>query len=284
MAAPTRAALIALAARQLARAGIEAPVREARLLCRWAAGLDGAALAARLDELPDAAEHARFARALEERVARRPIAQIIGQREFWGRVFRVTPAVLDPRPESELLIERALAGTPPSRILDLGTGSGCLLLTLLAEWPRAEGLGVDVSPAALAVAEANARALGLSPRARFALSDWGEGIDERFDLVVANPPYVAEGEFASLDPEVRKYEPHLALSGGPDGLDAYRRIAADLPRILAAGGRVLFEIGAHQARAVCAILLESGLDQLGVHRDLGGHDRVVEAALRQIRT
>ncbi|GIX14826.1 MAG: hypothetical protein KatS3mg118_2785 [Paracoccaceae bacterium] len=251
MTLPSRRQLIAEATRRLAAAGVEEPAREARLLMRFAAGLDGAGLGARLDERAEPAEATRFAEALARRAARVPMAQITGRRSFWGRDFRVTPDVLDPRPETETLIERALGGPVARRILDLGTGSGCILLTLLAEWPTARGVGVDLSEAALAVAAENAERLGLAHRAEFRRADWAEGVEGPFDLIVANPPYVAEAELAGLAPEVRLHEPHLALAGGIDGLAAYRRIAPALPRLLTPrGGRVLFEIGRGQDRAV----------------------------------
>ena len=212
------------------------------------------------------------------------MAQILGEREFWGRAFRVTPDVLDPRPETETLVEAALGGPPAGRLLDLGTGSGCLLVTLLAEWPEATGVGVDVSPAALAVARENAERHGVEERATFHRGDWCAGLEGRFDLIVSNPPYIADDELAQLAPEVREHEPRLALAGGPDGLDAYRRLAPELPRLLSPGGRVLLEVGAGQAAAVVTILDEAGLAVGGIRCDLGGHGRVVEASLRQNRT
>lgn len=278
MSAPTRRGLVAGAARRLAEAGVPDPVREARLLMRFAAGLDGAGLAARLGEASDAAEAARFGVAVAARAARRPLAQITGRREFRGRSFRVTPDVLDPRPETETLVALALEA-PVARVLDLGTGTGCLLLTLLAERPGATGLGTDVDAAALAVAAGNAAALRLAGRAAFRRADWLDGIDGRFDLVVSNPPYIAEAEMAGLAPELT-HEPRAALTPGGDGLGAYRRIAAGLAAVLAPGGRAILEIGPTQAAAVAAILAGAGLACEPPCPDLDGRPRAIRARLR----
>lgn len=271
----TRAELIARGAGRLAAAGVPEAARDARLICRWAAGMDGPALAAALTEPAPEPEIARFEQGIAARAARAPVSQIVGVREFWGRRFRVTRDVLDPRPETETLVAAALAGPRPRRILDLGTGSGCILLTLLAEWPGATGLGIDISAAALAVARQNARALGVAGRATFRRGDWCQGVSGRFGLVVANPPYVADAEFAALAPEVRLHEPAAALRGGPDGLGAYRRIAAQVGPLVAPGGRLLLEIGPSQAGAVTRIFADAGLQVTAVLPDLDGRDRVV---------
>jgi release factor glutamine methyltransferase len=276
-----RAALVAAAVGRLRRAGVDAPERDARLLARWASGLEAAAFSARLTDPAAPDEAARFAAAVEARAARVPVAQITGQREFWGRSFRVTRDVLDPRPETEVLVARALEGPAPGRILDLGTGTGCLLLTLLAEWPEARGLGTDISAAALAVARDNAAALGLAGRARYQQADWCAGVTGAFDLIVSNPPYIAASEIASLETEVRLHEPRDALTpaGDPgDGLEAYRRIAAGIGTLLAPGGRILLEIGSTQAAAVTGILASAGLRVIAAIRDLDGRDRVIQAS------
>jgi release factor glutamine methyltransferase len=272
----TRAALLRGAAARLAEAGVPEPGRDARRLLRWASGLAPADFATALGEPPGPAEAERFRAAVEARAARRPVSQITGLRRFWGREFRVTPEVLDPRPETEALVAAALE-EPFSRVLDLGTGSGCILLTLLAERQEATGLGTDAGAAALAVARENAERLGLGARAEFREADWLDGVAGRFDLVVSNPPYVAEAEMAALAPEVRLHEPRAALTPGGDGLDAYRRIAAGLPRVLAPGARVLLETGPAQGPAVARLLARAGLLPGPIRADLDGRPRVVTA-------
>ena len=269
---------LARATAALAVAGVPDSSRDARRLMAAALGEppDRVTLVA-AEALPPAAADA-FERMVGERSRFRPVAQIVGRRLFWGREFVVTRAVLDPRPETEILVAAALAGPAPATVLDLGTGSGAILVTLLAEWPMARGLGTDIDAAALAVAAENAARLGVAERARFAEADWAEGLQGRFDLVVSNPPYIAAGEVAALSPDVRDWEPRHALTPGPSGLEAYRRIAAGLPRLLAPGGRVLVEIGATQGAAVAAELGAAGLARVTLHRDLDGRDRVIEAA------
>jgi release factor glutamine methyltransferase len=186
--------------------------------------------------------------------------------------------VLDPRPETETLVAIALAGPSPATVLDLGVGSGAILLTLLAEWPAARGTGVDSDAAALAVTRTNAKALGVAGRVALRLADWTGGLAGRFDLVVANPPYVPEAEIAALAPDVRDWEPRHALTAGPTGLEAYERLAPALPAVIAPGGRALLEIGAGQGEAVAAIFRAAGFAQVAVHLDLDGRTRVIEAA------
>jgi release factor glutamine methyltransferase len=274
------ASAIRAGSRRLAAAGVPDPARDARLLAAEALGLapDRLSLVS-AEPLPCQAAD-RLDTLLADRCRRRPMAQILGRRAFWGRDFAVTGAVLDPRPETETLVARALDGPAPGHILDLGVGSGAILVTLLAEWPAARGLGVDASPEALAVAEANAARHGVADRARFALSDWGSAVTGVFDLVVANPPYIPVGELDALAPEVRDWEPALALSPGPDGCAAYDRIAADLGRLLALGGRALFEIGAGQGEAVVAIMTRAGFSNVRLHADLDGRARVVAVERR----
>jgi len=276
-----RDALIAAAAARLAAAGVPDPARDARRLAAWAAGLEPAALLTRLDAEPDAAETARLETAVAGRAARRPLSHITGERLFWGRSFRVTADVLDPRPETETIVAEALA-RPAGRILDLGTGSGCLLVTLLAEWPGAIGTGTDISDAALAVAAGNAARHGVSARARLIRADWFAGVEGVFDLVVSNPPYIAEAEIAGLAPEVRLHEPRTALTPGPDGLAAYRAIASGLAAALSPGGRAILETGAGQAPAVAQILVAAGLDAVRVLADLDGRGRAVTALRPEI--
>lgn len=260
---------------RLSAAGVPDAPRDARVLLCHAAGIAPDRLTLHLaDPLTDAAALA-FDAAIARRAAREPVSHIIGHRWFWGRRFRVTPDTLDPRPETETLIAAALA-EPFDRLLDLGTGTGCILLSCLADRPHATGLGTDIHPATLAVAQANARDLGLSDRAVFRPSDWWAAVRGMFDLVLSNPPYIAEDEMAALAPELG-HEPRRALSPGGDGLAAYRAIAQGLAAHLVPGGRVLVEIGPTQAAAVTALFLAEGLTDLRILPDLDGRDRVVAA-------
>ena len=275
------------AARLLRQTGIETPELDARLLLCQAAGLSHEAYVAGLNEaiMHDAA--ARFWAYVARRLAGEPVSRIIGVREFYGRPFRIDASTLDPRPDTEALIEAALGlvdREAPLNILDLGTGTGCILLTLLAELPKATGLGVDNSLPALEIARLNAQILGVGDRARFMASDWLEAIEGAFDLVVANPPYLTSADMEALAPELRDHDPRAALDGGPDGLSAYRRIAPRLRKALRPGGFVLFEIGRDQAGAVLPLLGEAGLIvREGQHlwRDLAGRPRVVGARGRR---
>lgn len=217
-----------------------------------------------------------FAALLDRRLGGEPVAYITGFRDFWTISLAVTPDVLIPRPDSETLIEAAVAhfaGRAPQSILDLGTGSGALLLAALSEWPDAQGLGIDASPGALAVARGNADRLGLADRATFRLGDWARGIDATFDLILINPPYIARS--VALAGDVL-HEPDSALFAGAEGLDDYRRIAPDLPRLIAPGGMVAIEIGYDQKIAVSALLRDAGLAVRAL-QDLAGHDRCLVA-------
>jgi release factor glutamine methyltransferase len=272
----TVGAALARAAARLAAAGVPEPARDARRLMAEALGVAPERLTPAAGEgLPDAAGRA-FARMLDERARCRPVSQIVGRRAFWGRDFAVTGHVLDPRPETETLVAQALAGPAPSRILDLGTGSGVILVTLLAEWREARGVGTDIEPAALAVAVGNAERHGVMPRADFRFADWTDGITGRFDLVVCNPPYIAAAEVEALAPDVRDWEPRRALTSGPTGLEAYRRISAGLAGVLAPGGRALFEVGAGQFPAAAAVFDSAGFPGAVAHADLDRRERVLE--------
>jgi release factor glutamine methyltransferase len=268
-----RAALVRAVA-ALRAAGVEDAAGDARRLAAHALGVAPDRLTLILDDpLPDAALQA-LDTAIAARAARRPVSRIIGRRAFWRHEFVVTDDVLDPRPETETLVAEALAA-PFRRVVDLGTGSGCILLSCLAGRPQARGLGTDLSAAALDVARRNAEALGLADRAAWHLGTWWEGVEDRFDLVLSNPPYIAADEMAGLAPEVRDWDPHLALTPGGDGLQAYRVLAAGLSAHLAPGGRVLLEIGPTQGPAVRALLAAAGLGDLRILPDLDGRDRVV---------
>lgn len=270
----TRRAALDWAARALRDMGIEDARREARLLldhCVGTADGDGQPL--------QPSVIAELQACIERRRNREPVSQILGQWEFWSLPFFVTAATLTPRPDTEALVQAALDLLPDRRatlrLLDLGTGSGCLLLALLYELPAARGLGIDRSPEALAVAERNASALGLADRAQFALGNWAEGLSGSFDLIVSNPPYIPRDEIPSLMPEVSRHEPLLALDGGGDGLDCYRQMAPQIAARLAPGGLALLEVGQGQADAAAAILAAAGLEPAGVRADLGGRKRCV---------
>ena len=264
-----------LAIPRLQAAGITDAPRDARALLAHAAGIAPDRLTLHLaDPLTPEAETA-FATAITRRTNREPVSHITGTRLFWGRPFRVTPDTLDPRPETEILVEESLK-EPFAKLLDLGTGTGCILLSCLASMPIATGIGTDIHPATLQVAEDNARALNLTTRARFLLSDWFSAVQGRFDLIVSNPPYIAADEMPALSPEVL-HEPRRALTPGGDGLDAYRTIARDAPARLMAQGRLIVEIGPSQGAAVAALFSAQGLTDIRILPDLDGRDRVVAA-------
>lgn len=259
-------------------AGIDSPVIDARLL------LEKGADVARIEIITDPRRALTQAQvdAVETLVARRlkrePVAHIVGYKAFWTLNLRVSRDVLIPRPETELLVEAALAMIAPdqeARVLDLGVGSGAILLSVLNDRPNARGVGVDASEAALLVARANAEALGLGDRIELRQGDWCAGLAESFDLVLSNPPYIPTGDIDGLQPEVSQHEPRLALDGGPDGLDAYRTIIAQLPKVLRPGGALALEVGAGQADAVAALATAAGLNILPHKADLAGIDRVV---------
>jgi release factor glutamine methyltransferase len=261
---------------RLEAAGIEGAGRDARVLLAHAMGIGTDRLTLHLPDEMTKPQAASYEEALLARAARQPVAQITGRRLFWGLSFRVTRDTLDPRPETETLVAEAFA-RPFLKVLDLGTGTGCILLSCLQGMPIAQGVGVDISDAALGVAAENARDLGLSSRAKFARSDWFSAVSGTFDLIVANPPYIAAGEMAGLAPEVRDWEPPLALSPGGDGLDAYRTIARGAGARLMPGGRLIVEIGPTQGAAVQRLFGDAGLDEVRVLPDMDGRDRVVAA-------
>lgn len=262
------------ATKALAAAGVEDAAGDARRLLAHALGVAPYQVTLMRDEDVTDMAAELFSIYIGERLRRRPVSQIVGHRIFWGREFLVTRDVLDPRPETETLVVAAFE-IPFKRVLDLGTGTGCILLSLLAERPRAHGLGVDISEAALKVARWNAKTLGLSERAEFAQGDWLQGLSGRYDLIVSNPPYIAAEEMANLAPEVREHEPHLALTDGADGLSAYRTISASASLHLTPGGRLLVEIGPTQGAEVARLFAQAGLSDVRILPDLDGRDRVV---------
>ena len=267
---------------RLTLAGVDTPVLDARLLVEAGAGVS------RMDIVTDprrplSAEQIRAVNALSDRRQRRePVAHIIGRKHFWTLEFEVNRDVLIPRPETEFVVEAALkgiAGDARARILDLGVGSGAILLTLLSERPNAKGVGVDISEAALQVARANAAMLGVADRVELRRGDWAEGLQGGFDFVVSNPPYIASEEIADLAPEVARHEPRVALDGGADGLAAYRIILGRLPSLLKPGGGFALEVGRGQAETVTAMARAAGLSTEASWRDLAGLARVVVGKL-----
>ena len=270
----------------LTAAGIDNVRFEARLLLSHATGLTIEQLISRGPDAAPAAAAATLRELTARRVRREPMAYILSEREFWGLPFKVSPAVLIPRPDSETVIETVLDLRPDRsrklRILDLGLGSGCLLLTLLREYPQATGVGIDASEAALAIAQANAAALGVAPRARLATGDWRQAgwtdqLEGPFDLLVSNPPYIESVAVEGLMPEVANHEPRLALDGGADGFAAYRIISAEAPRLVVPGGWAVVEAGEGQAPDIAALFGAAGLTPKPPRQDLGGIARVVPA-------
>jgi release factor glutamine methyltransferase len=276
------------AKKRLEAVGLTGPVIDARLL------VEAAADAARIDILTDPHrpltpdQEARLLDYLARRERREPVSHILGRRGFWKIMLQVTPDVLTPRPDTETIVDLALKDFGERQafnVLDLGVGSGAILLAILAERPLAKGLGVDVSEEALAVARENAANLGLADRCALLRGDWCAGLaDASFDLVVSNPPYIASQVIETLEPEVRDHEPRLALDGGPDGLDAYRRLAPEILRALRPGGRFAVEIGYDQRAAVEALFREAGARDIRTVKDLADHDRVVAGAKNPLET
>lgn len=272
----TAAEAMATATARLRAAGVDDPARDARVLLAHAARIEAArvTLIAPEDLEPEIAD--RYDRLIALRSVRVPVSHLVGERAFYGRRYKVSRDVLDPRPETEALIEAALA-EPFERVLDLGTGSGCILVTLLAENPHATGTGVDLSEAACLQASANAVMHGVHDRARIIVSDWFSKVDERYDLMVSNPPYIAKSEMSGLAPEVREHEPDMALTDGGDGLGAYRAICAAALAHLSPKGRLILEIGSAQGAAVSELCREAGLGDVQILPDLDGRDRVIRA-------
>jgi release factor glutamine methyltransferase len=275
-------ALLAAGQRRLGGAGIEAPRREARLLLAAAMGRSWGELMGRDDETVEAEAVARFEGYVRRRAMHEPASRILGRREFWSLEFGLSVATLDPRPDSESLIEAVLDAVPardtPLSILDLGCGTGCLLLALLSEYRHARGVGVDLAPLAVATADANAERNGLQRRAHFRVGDWDFGLTGRFDIVVSNPPYIPTAEIATLAPEVARHDPLLALDGGCDGLDAHRQLARLLPRRLTDRGIAVVEHGDDQGPAAERIYAQAGFVLHKCHADLGGRRRCLVVA------
>ncbi len=263
----------------LGRLGFESAALDAKLLTGHALGIDALGLATRERNRVSEAEAARVADLIQRRMSGESVARIIGAREFYGLEFRLNAATLEPRPDTELLVDLALAALPEGgAILDLGTGTGCIPIAILANRPDATGIATDINPEALAMAASNAERQGVAERLRVSQGDWFAALPSdapRFNLILSNPPYIASAVIETLSAEVKDFDPRLALDGGPDGLLPYRVIAAESARHLAPGGQVLVEIGYDQAEAVSALFRQAGFGNIGVHKDLAGLDRVV---------
>ncbi len=277
MTAPTLRDVIARAVPRLEAAGVEEARRDAELLLCVVLECDRAHLIGHGERVIDAIARNKFEQLLLRRVAREPVSQIVGSREFWSLEFQVTPSTLTPRPDSEAVVEAVLDlqhdRQAALRILDLGTGTGCLLLALLIELPNARGVGIDLSDHALAVARDNGERLGLGHRTDFMCGGWTAAHGQHFDIIVCNPPYIRTGDLARLDREVVDWEPHLGLDGGPDGLDAYRQILPDLGKALGRNAFAVLEHGAGQADEVEVLAVAAGLTPCGRRKDLAGRDR-----------
>lgn len=280
----TRAEALRELRRALAEAGFETAALDARLLLLEALGISATELITGPD-VPLTPEQAETLSAfVRRRLNHEPVARIVGEREFWGLPFRLSPETLVPRPDTETLVETALGLLPdrraPLRMVDFGTGSGCILVALLHELPNATGLGVDLSFGALVTARANAIGNRVGSRCHFALSRWADAVSGPFDLVVSNPPYIASGVIPTLDEEVREHDPRLALDGGPDGLEPYRILLAEAERLLAPGGLLAVEIGYDQAEALSGLAKLHDLEILRIAHDLSGNPRCI--AMRRL--
>ena len=277
----TLGSLLGEAACKLSQAGFAEPRRAARRLVASSLDLTPAEVLGHSEQALDEQQTGRVRLALQRMAEREPLSRFLGRREFWGLEFALSADTLDPRPETETVVEavlrRVLNRDAPLRFLDLGTGTGCILLALLSEFPAATGFGVDIALGAVMTALGNAATLGLGERAHFLVGDWGTAISGRFDVIASNPPYIGGAALADLPPEVALYDPRLALDGGADGLDAYRSLVFELLRLLRPGGVFTCEVGSGQAPAVAAILRARGLAVDGCERDLAGIARCVVA-------
>ena len=268
--------LLALGQQKLKQAHIDTAGRDARLLAAAAMDINTAQVTLKALDHVSQQQQDHFESMIEQRRSFKPVSRILGKRQFWNRWFEISPDVLDPRGDSEVLVNLALQ-QKADRILDLGTGSGILALTLLSEWPDALAVGADICEKALLIAQRNAAQLEVSDRFQAQKSDWFEAIGGQFDLIVSNPPYIGEDEIPHLDPDVRLYDPMIALSPGRDALQAYQNIARDAIGYLKPDGRLLVEIGFRQGEAVRELFASNGLKEIKIIQDLNGRDRVVRA-------
>lgn len=278
----TRAEALRLAAEKLAAAGVEDARDEARRLLAAAGPLSSTRLITGLQDDQPIDEAERFNAFVSRRVAREPLSHIVGTVGFWTLDLEVGADVLTPRADTETIVEAALEAVSdrpaPVRLLDIGTGSGAIILALLDELPNASGLATDISADALDTARRNADRNGLTDRVRFVRTFWADGVEGAFDLLVSNPPYIASGVIETLEPEVRDYEPRLALDGGPDGLGPYPHLLAEAKRLLRVGGQAVFEIGYDQGEAALRLARAAGAVSASLRRDLAGHDRALMVA------
>jgi release factor glutamine methyltransferase len=269
-------------ARLLEDAGVEQSKFDARILIGHALGIDRAEIAAQGSRALSESEAAAIRALVSRRCRREPVARILGEREFWSLPFGLNDATLEPRPDSETLVDvvlKTLGGKGPVSILDAGAGTGCLLLALLHELPEATGVGVDLSPHAVAQARINAERLRLEARATFRMSNWLDNIAETFDVIISNPPYIPSREIPTLMPEVRNYDPLAALDGGEDGLESYRSLVPQIRERLKPGGFAVFEVGQGQAAGVGEIFTRHGFVSVTHHLDLNGIERCVKASI-----
>lgn len=282
--AETVAALLQNARNALRDADIELSALDARLLLQAASALTHEQVIAEPNMVLPADKISRFKSFIDRRLQHEPVTRILGVREFYGRLFQVSPAVLDPRADTETIIELTLQlmGQEPMRILDLGTGSGAIAITLLAERPNWSGIGVDLSADALEIAKANCTVLGVTGRLAFHNGTWFDGISEKFDLIISNPPYIPRSDIFELSLEVQNFDPHLALDGGGDGLEAYRAIAAGSAKYLNSKGLVILEIGAGQGADVTQIFINQGFELTEQKSDLGDHVRALAFKLTHL--
>lgn len=265
---------------KLAQAGIDTPDLDARIFMREVFGIEDSDFILDSPIKPTEVQNDLLVQYVARRIKGEPVSRILGVREFWSLPFKVTADTLDPRPDTEIMIEAALKAFPdaktPQKLLDLGTGTGCILISLLHEWPQAQGVGVDISEGALSVAAENAVRNNVSERAAFICADWGEGITDKFDVILSNPPYIPSEDIANLENAVKNHDPIHALDGGKDGLDCYKTIVMAIKSLLNTEGRAFLEIGYQQGADLTRIVEEYGLCVETIHPDLGGIPRIVE--------
>lgn len=265
---------------KLAQAGIDTPDLDARIFMREVFGIEDSDFILDSPIKPTEVQNDLLVQYVARRIKGEPVSRILGVREFWSLPFKVTADTLDPRPDTEIMIEAALKAFPdaktPQKLLDLGTGTGCILISLLHEWPQAQGVGVDISEGALRVAAENAVRNNVSERAAFICADWGEGITDKFDVILSNPPYIPSEDIANLENAVKNHDPIHALDGGKDGLDCYKTIVMAIKSLLNTEGRAFLEIGYQQGADLTRIVEEYGLCVETIHPDLGGIPRIVE--------